>query len=151
MATYSVTDYVATWTTGALVATADATTYATARSWADWAAATSGAKDAAILEASTWLRAFWRPPCEYDEDADAQIEDAVIEASRLSLSAPLMGGNDAALPVKIREKIGPLEDEWEPVNAQRLRNDRLALINAMLRAAGARGGAGGVNVSLAKS
>lgn len=133
MATYSADG----WSSGALVPTADVTTYGAARGWADWLAATDGAKDAAVLDASTWVRAVWTAPAEYDADDDAVISDAIAEASRLALSGPLMGGATSAQ--RTRVQAGSVSVEYAQTSARSLSNDRLSLVNAMLRSAGATG------------
>ena len=150
MATYAVTDGVSAWSTDPLTDEATASAYATARGWADWTAATEAKREAAILEASTWVRATKTPPAVYDEGVDAGIEDAVIEASRLALSAPLMGGDAAASAQMTQVSAGSVSVAWAAKSVTQGRADRLALVNAMLRSLGV-GGASGLNVGLRKS
>lgn len=131
-----------------LTTVAQADAYATARGWADWLALTAVRKGAAILDASTFVRVSYLPPATQSMAGDTAIADAVAEAARLSLSAPLLGGEAAGKPAKRRVKAGSVEVEY--AEASDLRRDRLALVDALLLAAGARP-AGGLNVRLVRA
>lgn len=149
MTTYSVTT-VPEWEAGALVPTADVTTYATARNWTDWTGATEAAQDAAVLEASTYVRAVWTPPVEYTEPKDGAIADAICEASRLALSSALLGGAAAGSAQRQSVTAGSVSVSYFEKAATALRAERMALVSAMLRATGCSGGPG-LNVALRKS
>lgn len=127
------------WSSSPLVLTADANAYAAARGWTDWAAAvTAGTADAAILDASTFIRAYYGPPSALTAEAELSATSAVIEAARLALASPLLGGDQSTQAV-IREKVGPLETQYAaPRDPSAVRDDRLALVTALLIAAGAR-------------
>lgn len=134
----------------ASVAEADA--YASARGWTDWAAASTAAKEAALLESTAYLDATYRWPGSladiaqvlgwpradaYDREGrtltgtPAAVVSAAIEAARLALTAPLIGGSaDAAVT---REKVGPLEVEYQQTAAWVLRDQRLAWVASLLR------------------
>ena len=74
----------------------------------------------------------------------------MIEASRLALSAPLMGGDAAASAQMTQVSAGSVSVAWAAKSVTQGRADRLALVNAMLRSLGV-GGASGLNVGLRKS
>lgn len=151
MASYSVIDGVSAWSTDPLSATSDVTAYATARGWADWASAAAGARDAAVLEASTYVRAAWKPPAQYSQGQDDAIQDSVAEIARLALSGPLLGGNDAGKRARTSVKAGSVAVTYAEGQATDLQRQRLSLASLMLQAAGAILRGGGVNVRLAKS
>lgn len=150
MATYAVTEGVSAWSTDPLTDETTATAYATARGWADWLAATEAARDAAILEASTWVRATKTPPDEYEEAVDAVIGNAVIEASRLALSGALMGGNAAGSGIRTQVRAGSVSVSYAARSYTSSRNDRLALVSALLRSVGV-GGGSSINHALRKA
>lgn len=151
MPSYSVTDGVPAWTSGALTDEPRATAYATARGWTDWAGASKPAREAAIMEASTYVRAAWKPPAAYSETQDNSIQDGVTEAARLALTAPLIGGNDAGKAARKRVKAGSVEVENAEATAVDLQRQRLSLASLLLQAAGAVLRGSGANVRLAKS
>lgn len=149
MATYSVTT-TPEWEAGALVPTADVTTYATDRNWSDWLAATEAAQDAAVLDASTYVRAVWTPPVEYTEAKDDAIADAIAEASRLALSGALLGGSAAGADARLAVSAGSVSVTYAGRSAKALRGERMALVSAMLRSAGCTGGST-INFGLRKA
>ncbi len=131
-----------------------ANAYALARDWADWDAATDEAKEAALLEATAYLDATYRWPGTladlnqplgwprsgaYDREGrpltgvPAPVASATIEAARLALSAPLLGGNAASEPVLIRKRVeGVIEREWAPTSQATIQSNRMALVAALL-------------------
>lgn len=137
MPTLVVEKGVVSWAAAPLVATEDVDAYATARSWSDWAAAGEGAKAAAILDASTYVRAVWSPPKTYSASADATVADAIAEASRLALTAPLIGGDGNAQASVVRERVGSIEVQYAEQKPVEARDARLGLVSALLRSAGA--------------
>lgn len=141
---------VVSWPAGPLATAEQADAYATARGWSDWAAA-DARKAGAILDASNFVRSSYRPPAKVTEAIEAQIADAVIEAARLSLSAPLLGGDAAGQRARKSIKAGSVAVEYETAASADLRAARTALVTAMLRAAGVYAVGSGVNVRLAKS
>lgn len=146
VASYSVTDSVSTWAATGLTSEADATTYAAARFWADWAAATADERNAAIMEASDWLKATYAPPVEYDATDDGIIQGAVAHAARLALTAPIMGGASAATPQVIRKKVLDVVDTtYAEMSAGSQRAERLSLVEAILRTSGVTYRSGGAN------
>lgn len=147
----SVENGMVAWGLGPMVTVADADTYATARGWADWSALAEPRKSAAILDASTYVRSAYRPPARVGEAVEAQIKDAVIEAARLSLTGPLLGGAKAGTRARKSVKARSVAVEYESASASDLNKARLALVSAMLRAAGVFAIGAGVNIGLAKS
>jgi len=139
------------WDLGPMVTVEDADTYAVARGWADWSALAEPRKSAAILDASTYVRSAYRPPARTGEAVEAQIKDAVIEAARLALAAPLLGGAEAGKRARKSVKAGSVAVEYDGASSGDLNKARLALVTAMLRAAGVFAIGAGVNVRLAKS
>lgn len=139
------------WDLGPMVTVEDADTYAAARGWADWSALAGPRKSAAILDASTYVRSAYRPPARVGEAVEAQIKDAVIEAARLALAAPLLGGAEAGKRARKSVKAGSVAVEYDGASSGDLNKARLALVTAMLRAAGVYAIGAGVNVRLAKS
>lgn len=139
------------WDAGPMVTVAQADAYASDRGWTEWAALDEARKSAAILDASTYVRSVYRPPAKVSDATEDQISGAVIEASRLAVSAPLMGGADAGKRVRRSVKAGSVAVEYEGTSTGDLNKARLALVIAMLRAAGAYAIGSGVNVRLAKS
>ena len=126
------------------------TAYATARGWSDWAALTLEQKTAAVLNASTFVRVSYRAPQTISAAVDQAVTDAVAEAARLSLTGPLLGGSDAGKAAKRRVQAGSVSVEYADRSTASLRGDRLALVNAMLVAAGARS-LSGVDVPLQRA
>lgn len=141
---------VVSWPLGPLATAEQADAYATARGWADWAAA-DARKAGAILDVSTFVRSAYRPPAKVTEAIEAQIADAVVEAARLSLTSPLLGGDAAGQRARKSVKAGSVSVEYETATSADLRAARTALVTAMLRAAGVHAVGSGVNVGLAKS
>lgn len=139
------------WPLGPLATVDQADAYAQARGWSDWTALTPERKSGAILDASTFVGSVYRPPAQVSDAIEAQIADAVIEAARLSLSAPLLGGDAAGQRARKSVKAGSVAVEYETATSADLRTARTALITAMLRAAGVFMIGSGVNVRLAKS
>ena len=142
------------WATGPLATDEEADAYAAARDWTNWGAASEAKRKGAILEAGSYVRFNWIAPRAFSDEADQAATEAVIEAARLALTQPLMGGNAAAEPQLIRKKTGPLEKEWTvPTQgaAEAASRRRLGLVDAMLRASGAVRLSNGVNIALAKS
>lgn len=138
------------WPLDPLATVEQADAYATARGWADWSILTPERKSGALLDASTYIKAVYRPPAVDSEAITGQIADAAVEAARLSLTSPLIGGDAAGRLARKSVKAGSVAVEYETVSSKDLRTARTALVTAMLRAAGVYG-VGGVNVRLAKS
>lgn len=141
-------DGVVIWGSDPLATVEQADAYAEARGWSDWAALTPEQKAVAILDASTYVKAVYRPPLTIYTTTNDQIANAIIEAARLTLTGPLLGVPED--PQVLREKVGPIEVEYAERKAGDARRSRLALIFAMLRAAGVRG-ASSINVVLLKA
>lgn len=139
------------WGYAPMVTVEEADTYANDRGWADWSVLAEARKTAAILDASTYVRSAYRPPARVGEAVEAQIKDAVIEAARLSLTSPLLGGADAGKRIRKSVKAGSVVVEYDGASTGDLNKARLALVTAMLRAAGVYAVGVGVNVRLAKS
>lgn len=149
---------------------AESVTYATARGWTDWTEAELATQEAKLREATDYITFSTRWPGRlvdsaqvlpfprsglydregrYIEGTPAAVKSATIEAARLALSGPLIGGA-AEGQVVIRSKVGPIEEEFsEPRAASDVRRDRLAFVMMLLRGAGAI--IGGVNIPLQKS
>lgn len=142
---------VVSWPVGPLATVQQADAYAQARGWSDWAALTAERKSGAILDATTFVRSSYRPPAKVSEAAEAQIADAVIEAARLSLTSPLLGGDAAGQRARKSAKAGSVAVEYETATSADLRAARTALVTAMLRAAGVYAVGSGINVRLARS
>lgn len=124
-----------------LVTGEHADAYAAARGWSDWSALTAERKASALLDASTFVRVSYSAPQVLVPGVETLVADAVTEAARLSLSAPLLGGEAAGKPAKKRVKAGSVEVEY--ADAGGLNAARLALVNGLLIAAGARPLGGG--------
>lgn len=139
------------WPAGPLATVAEADAYATARGWSDWAALTPERKSGAILDASTFVRAAYRPPAKATTAVEEQISEAVIEAARLSLTSPLIGGDKAGQAARKSVKAGSVAVEYEATSAETRNAARLALVTGLLRYAGVSAIGSGVNVRLAKS
>lgn len=140
------------WDLDPMVTVEQADDYATVRGWSDWAALTEPRKAAAILDASTYVRSVYSPPAKVcDAVAVAVINAAVIEAARLSLTGPLLGGAEAGKRVRKSVKAGSVAVEYDSASAGDLNKARMALVTAMLRFAGVYAVGAGVNVRLAKS
>lgn len=151
---------------------AEADTYASDRAWSDWADATDPAKEAALRVASQYLDvAFiwpgqlsstdqmlgWPRAYAYDRDGrtlsdvPSVVKTATIEAARLALTGPLVGGAEAGKRLPQRVKAATVEvDFGAAATASGLREQQLELVGAILRRLGARGSCD-VNVALAKS
>lgn len=141
-------DGVVSWGSDPLATVEQADAYATARGWSDWAALNPTQKAVAILDASTYVKAVYRPPLNIYTTTDEQVSNATIEAARLTLTGPLMGV--AEDPQVLREKVGPIEVQYAERKAGDDRRARLALVVAILRAAGVRG-ASTLNHALSKA
>lgn len=139
------------WSSDPLTTEGRATIYASARQWADWATATEAQHGAAILEASTYVRAAWAPPRLYTEGQDEAVQDSVAEIARLALAGPLIGGQAAGQLQRKRIKAGSVEIENAESTVIDLQRQKLALATLMLQAAGATLRGSGANVKLAKS
>lgn len=150
MPAYSLMGGVSTWAAGALTDEARATTYADARLWADWGAKTAPERQAAILDASTWVRSVWTPPSTYSVALDEALQDAVTDAARLALAGPLMGGAAAGGAQRLSITAGSVGVTYAEKSAAQGRSDRLALVSAMLRATGATS-ADGMNIRLSRA
>ncbi|MNR39346.1 hypothetical protein D3C85_1575530 [compost metagenome] len=87
---------VVSWPAGPLATVDQADDYAAARGWSDWAALAPERKSGAILDASAYVRASYRPPAKANTAVEEQISEAVIEAARLSLTSPLIGARRLA-------------------------------------------------------
>lgn len=139
------------WTLDPLATVEQADAYAVARGWADWVALPPERKSAALLDASTYIKACYRAPAATTEAEDEMIIEAAIEAARLSLSGPLIGGNAAGQRARKSVKAGSVAVEYDTASTKDLTAARTALVAAMMRAAGVYLAGGGVNVRLAKS
>jgi hypothetical protein len=82
---------------------------------------------------------------------EEQISEAVIEAARLSLTSPLIGGDKAAQAARRSVEAGSVAVEYETSSAESRSAARLALVTGLLRYAGVYAIGSGVNVRLAKS
>lgn len=138
------------WSADPLATVIGANAYATARGWADWLVLNEARKAAAILDASAYVRVSFTAPQITGAAVDAAVSNAVIEAARLTLTGPLLGGDLAGSRAQKAVRAGSVSVEYESGSTASLRNARLALVNGMLRAAGAYG-AGGLNVRLVRS
>jgi hypothetical protein len=139
------------WPSGPLVTADQADAYAAARGWSDWAALTAERKSGAILDASTYVRASYRPPAEASPSVEGQISEAVIEAARLSLTSPLIGGDKAGQAARKSVKAGSVAVEYEASSSESRNAARLALVAGLLRYAGVFAIGSSTNVRLAKS
>lgn len=136
------------WTADSLATTVQADAYATARGWVDWLALSPEQKAIAILDASTFIKVSYRPPWSYTTAQLTLIQNAAIEAARLTLTGSLIGAVEE--PQVLRDKLEGLETEYAEVKPGSAATARLALVVAMLRAAGLSGG-GSLNVPLRKA
>lgn len=146
-----VEDGIVAWPSGPMATVDQADAYAAARGWSDWTVLTPERKSGAILDASTYVRSAYRPPAGVTEAIEDQITDAVIEAARLSLTSPLLGGDAAGQRARKSVKAGSVAVEYETATSADLRAARTALVTAMLRAAGVYPAGSGANVRLIKS
>jgi len=137
-----------TWGDDPLATVEQANAYATARKWADWLALDPADAAVAILDASTFIKISYRPPYCYTTAQATMIQNAAIEAARLTLSGPLIGAVEE--PQVLREKLKDLETTYAEIKPGSTLNSRLALVAAMLRAAGLSGGST-INVPLRKA
>lgn len=142
---------VVSWPVGPLATVEQADAYAQARGWSDWAARTAERKSGAILDASTYVRASYRPPAKVCTSVERQISEAVIEAARLSLTSPLIGGDKAGQAARKSVKAGSVAVEYEASSAESRSAARLALVAGLLRYAGVFAIGSSTNVRLAKS
>jgi hypothetical protein len=141
---------VAAWTLDPLATISAADIYASARTWTDWSDAAAEKKAGALLDASTFVRASYRAPALLSAAQTTLIESAVIEAARLALTSPLMGGAAAGQRVKKSVRAGSVAVEYAAADPRRLNADRLQLVTAILGSVGLRR-ASGVNVPLSKA
>lgn len=158
-------------TEGETIATrAESIDYATKRGWSDWLGLSGDAQDAALRDGSDYIvsvttwpgtvasstqigpfpRVGWtdreRRPITGTPD---QAKAANIEAARLSLAGPLVGG--AQSPALIRKKVGQIEREFAaPKSAAQVAADRLANVHALIRSIGGKI-SGGSTVAISKS
>lgn len=142
---------VVSWSVGPLATVEQADAYAQARGWSDWAALTAERKSGAILDASTYVRASYRPPAKVCTSVERQISEAVIEAARLSLTSPLIGGDKAGQAARKSVKAGSVAVEYEASSAESRSAARMALVAGLLRYAGVFAIGSSTNVRLAKS
>lgn len=136
------------WSSDPLATVQQADDYASARGWSDWAALQQGQKSAAILDASTFIKVTYQPPRRLSASQSDLIVSATVEAARLALSGPLLGAVEE--PQVLREKLKDLETTYAEAKPGAARTSRLALVSALLRSAGLRGGST-VNVPLRKA
>lgn len=99
------------WPDGPLATVVEADAYAEARGWADWAALADEKKSAAILDATTFITASYRPPALASDAVEKSIRAAAIEAARLAFKAPLIGGEAAGQRGKKSVKAGSVAVE----------------------------------------
>lgn len=144
--------------------------------WTDWQAASNGKRKAALIEAADYIVTLYRWPQSYVADSTqalpwprayaydregrqitgtpAQVKTANIEAARLALGGPLLGGGSATPErgIKSEDVAGIIKTVYDDLPAaDQLRLDRFAYVHALLRATGATGGTNSVNVRLSKS
>lgn len=136
------------WSSDPLATVQQADDYASARGWSDWAALQTAQKSAAILDASTFIKATYQPPRRLSASQSDLIVSATVEAARLALSGPLIGAVEE--PQVLREKLKDLETTYAEAKPGAARTSRLALVSALLRSAGLRGGST-INVPLRKA
>lgn len=139
------------WSSDPLATVEQADDYASARLWADWSALQPAQKTAAILDASSFIRSSFRAPSVATDAIKTQISEAAIEAARLALTSPLLGGSAAGQQVRRSFKAGSVAVDYETSSAAERRTARLALVTALLRAAGVYPVSGGANIKLSKS
>lgn len=137
-----------TWSDNPLATLEQAEAYATDREWTDWLALSPGRATAAILDASTFIKVTYRPPSVYSTPQATLIQNAAIEAARLSLASPLIGVVEE--PQILKERLKDLSTDYAEVKPGSAQTSRLALVSAMLRAAGLSGGST-INVPLRKA
>ncbi len=104
------------WPSGPLATVDQADAYAQARGWSDWAALMPEQKGGAILDASAYVRASYRPPAKANTAVEEQISEAVIEAARLSLST------ETAAPLSAQAGVA----SYQASEGQRQRAVRIA-------------------------
>jgi hypothetical protein len=116
------------------ISVADADAYAAATGWADWAAATTGAKQSALIAATRYIEASYRFKGEllkltqslawprydvYDQDlrpltgVPYQVKAATCELARLALTTPLTPAPEVAAIKRKKIKAGSVETETE--------------------------------------
>ena len=137
-----------TWGSDPLATVEQATAYATARKWADWLALDPSDAVVAILDASTYIKISYPAPYSYSAAQGLLIQNAAIEAARLTLSGPLIGAVEE--PQILEERLKDLQTKFAEVKPGSALNSRLGLVSAMLRAAGLAGGST-INVPLRKA
>ncbi|WP_404415532.1 hypothetical protein [Brevundimonas vesicularis] len=134
------------WTSDPLATVEQADAYALARGWTDWLALTEERRSSALLDASTYIKATYSAPYPVTASMELAIQSAAIEAARLSLTSPLIGGDvDPAIK---SVKAGSAAVEFEA--SAKARSSRLALVAALLRSVGIQGGST-INVPLRKA
>lgn len=139
------------WETGPMTELSRADAYASARGWVDWGLADDAGRNAAIMDASTWVRAAWIAPSLFTETQDESIQDGVTEAARLALAGPVFGGAEAGKQTRTSVKAGSVAVTMAEQKATDLQRQRLSLASLLIQAAGARMRVASVNVALAKS
>lgn len=146
--------------------------YAAKMGWTDWSALNTAQKEANLRQATLYILANYQwdgsrfPygtaetawPYEYVSlggeavyEQPQGVTTATIEAARLAISGPLMGGQTAGARQVRRVRIDKIEREYEPSSRAADDNARLALVDAILRATGARGTSSGFGVPLRRA
>lgn len=136
------------WSDDPLATVQQADDYAAAREWSDWAALSEAKKTTAILDASTFIKVSYSPGRLLTDRETALVVSATVEAARLSLTAPLIGGVEE--PQVLKEGMKGFTTEYAEVRPGSASIARLALVSALLRSAGLSGGST-VNVPLRKA
>lgn len=136
------------WSPDPLATVEQADAYASARGWSDWAALQPGQKTVALLDASTFIKVTYSPPLRLTASQTDLIVSATVEAARLALSGPLIGAVEE--PQVLEERLKDLQTKYAEVKPGSARTSRLALVSALLRSAGLRGGST-INVPLRKA
>lgn len=148
----------------------EAIDYATKRGWTDFLALDGDVQDARLRDGYDYIAAKTTWPGRLADTAQVgpfprvgmtdregrvvigtpdQAKSANIEAARLAIAGPLMGG--AQQQAVIRKKIGPIEKEFaDPLSADQVRRDRLAYVHSLIRAAGGKLADGG-SVTISKA
>lgn len=139
------------WATGPMTDLARADAYASARGWVDWGLADDAKRQAAIMDASTWVRAAWIAPKLVTEEQDGTIQDGVTEAARLALAGPVFGGENAGKQTRTSVKAGSVAVTMAEQKATDLQRQRLSLASLLIQSAGALMRGASINVRLAKS
>lgn len=136
------------WSDEPLATVQQADDYAAAREWSDWAALSEAKKTIAILDASTFIKVSYSPSRVLTARESDLVTSAAIEAARLSLTAPLIGGVEE--PQILKEGMKGFTTEYAEMKPGAANTSRLALVSGLLRSAGLSGGST-VNVPLRKA